>query len=238
VLAVLAAQRHRRFIKTHTPLDGIPIDPRARYIVTGRHPLDTAVSLYHQGDNLDRARIAALTGAPPPAGSPRPRKPLHDWLMAYVNGDAAPWVASQDPRDDLDSLPGLLWHLSDAWARRAAPNVLLVHYDELSAGLEGQMRRMAGWLGLDVPGPAWPALVRAASFEGMRGNADRLVPTAGVFKSNAAFFRRGRSGAGREVLSDAEVARYHDRVAGLAPPDLLAWLHDPRQGPGPRRHCG
>ena len=64
VLAVLAAQRHRRFIKTHTPLDGIPLDPRARYIVTGRHPLDTAVSLYHQGDNLDRARIAALTGAP------------------------------------------------------------------------------------------------------------------------------------------------------------------------------
>ena len=237
VLAVLAAQRNRRFIKTHTPLDGIPLDPRARYIVTGRHPLDTAVSLYHQGDNLDRARIAALTGAPPPAGSPRPRKPLHDWLMAYVNGDAAPWVASQDPRDDLDSLPGLLWHLSDAWARRAAPNVLLVHYDELSADLEGQMRRMAGWLGLDVSGPAWPALVQAASFEGMRGNADRLVPTAGVFKSNAAFFRRGRSGAGREVLSDAEVARYHDRVAGLAPPDLLAWLHGAGRshGPGPRR---
>ncbi|HEX6856569.1 MAG TPA: sulfotransferase domain-containing protein [Streptosporangiaceae bacterium] len=53
VLALLAAQRHRRFIKTHTPLDGIPLDPRARYIVTGRHPLDTAVSLHYQGDNLD-----------------------------------------------------------------------------------------------------------------------------------------------------------------------------------------
>ena len=228
VLARLSAQRHRRFIKTHTPLDGIPLDPRARYIVTGRHPLDTAVSLYHQGDNLDRARIAALTGAPAPAGSPRPRKPLHDWLLAYINGDAAPWVASRDPRDDLDSLPGLLWHLSDAWARRTEPNVLLVHYDELSADLGGQMRRVARWLGLEVPGAVWPDLVTAASFEGMRGNADRLVPTAGVFKSNAAFFRRGRSGAGREVPSDAEIARYHDRVAGLAPPDLLAWLHGPR----------
>ena len=50
----LAAQRHRRFIKTHTPLDGIPLDPRVTYIVTGRHPLDMAVSLYHQGDNIDR----------------------------------------------------------------------------------------------------------------------------------------------------------------------------------------
>src|SRR3954452_22456028 len=38
VLARLAAQRHRRFIKTHTPLDGIPLYPRATYIVVARHP--------------------------------------------------------------------------------------------------------------------------------------------------------------------------------------------------------
>src|SRR5450755_2906480 len=84
VYARLDAQRHRRFIKTHTPLDGIPLDPRATYIVVARHPLDTAVSLYHQGNNLDRAKIRALTGAPEPTGPPRPRKPLHDWLLAYI----------------------------------------------------------------------------------------------------------------------------------------------------------
>ena len=55
--AGLAEQRHRRFIKTHTPLDGIPLDPRATYIVVARHPLDMAVSLYHQGNNIDRARL-------------------------------------------------------------------------------------------------------------------------------------------------------------------------------------
>ena len=38
VLAQLAAQQHRRFIKTHTPLDGIPLDPRVTYLVTARHP--------------------------------------------------------------------------------------------------------------------------------------------------------------------------------------------------------
>jgi len=89
VYARLAAQQHRRFIKTHTPLDGIPLDPRATYIVTARHPLDAAVSLYHQGDNLDRAKIRALTGAPEPAKPRPPRKPLHDWLLAYITGDAA-----------------------------------------------------------------------------------------------------------------------------------------------------
>ena len=63
VVAMLEAQDHRRFIKTHTPLDGIPIDPRATYVVTGRHPLDAAVSLYYQGANIDRAKVRALTGA-------------------------------------------------------------------------------------------------------------------------------------------------------------------------------
>jgi aryl sulfotransferase len=231
VYARLAAQQHRRFIKTHTPLDGIPLDPRATYIVTARHPLDAAVSLYHQGDNLDRAKIRALIGAPEPAGPPRPRKPLHDWLLAYISGDAAPWIVSSYPREDLDSLPGLMWHLSDAWARRHEPNVMLVHYDDLSAGLEGQMRRIAGRLGMNVPEQAWPALAKAATFEAMRSRADTLIPSAGILKSNAAFFRRGSSGAGREVLGDDELAAYPARAAQLAPRDMLAWLHAPASHP-------
>jgi hypothetical protein len=52
-----------------------------------------------------------------------------------------------------------------------------------------------------------------------------------VLKSNQAFFRRGTSGAGREVLTAAELDRYRERAAALAPPDLLAWLHDPTGHP-------
>ena len=220
VYAQLAAQQHRRLIKTHTPLDGIPLDSRATYIVTARHPLDMAVSLYHQGDNIDRARVRQLTGQPGPAGPPRPRQPLHDWLLRWITDD-------DDPREYPDSLPGVIWHLSDAWARRGEPNVLLVHYDNLLADLEGQMRWLAGQLGIAVPEESWPPLVRAATFESMSGSADTLVPTAGIFKSNAAFFRRGTSGAGREILSDEEIAGYHARAAQLAPPDMLTWLHSP-----------
>jgi hypothetical protein len=94
------------------------------------------------------------------------------------------------------------------------------------------MRWLAGQLGITVAEETWPALARAASFEAMRSRADRLVPTAGIFKDNAAFFRRGTSGAGREILTADELAAYHARVAQLAPPDLLAWLH-PRHDDGP-----
>jgi len=221
VLAELEAQQHRRFIKTHTPLDGIPLDPRATYVVVARNPLDMAVSLYHQGDNLDRERIRRLTGAtgPPPGDAPPARPPVREWLLSWIDSEA-------DPRERMDSLPGVLWHLSDAWARRDEPHVVLVHYDDLLADLDGQMRGLADRLGIVVPEERWPELVVAATFRQMQTRADRLVPDrSGVLKDSAAFFRRGGSGAGRELLTDDELAHYRDRTARLAPPELLDWLH-------------
>jgi hypothetical protein len=224
VFARLATQQHRRFIKTHTPLDGIPLDPRATYIVVARHPLDMAVSLYHQGDNIDRERMYQLLGQLGPVTQPAPRPPLREWLLRWIDNDA-------DPREQMDSLPGVLWHLSDAWARRAEPNVVLVHYADLLASLETQMRQLATLLEIAVPEPAWPALVQAATFQRMRAGADQLVGPPGVLKSTAAFFRRGTSGAGPEQLTGAELARYAERTAAMAPWDLLAWLHRaPRNG--------
>jgi aryl sulfotransferase len=216
VFARLEAQQHRRFVKTHTPLDGIPIDPRATYVVVGRHPLDLAVSLYHQGDNIDRERMAELTGVPMRARSPRPS--LHDWLVSWT-------TAETTPVEQPDSLVGVLHHLTDAWTREE-PNVVLVHYADLLADLEGEMRRVAGRLGIDVPEPAWRGLVEAATFERMRSRSNELTPNArGVLKDPAKFFRRGRSGAGREVLTPAELSAYDERVRALAPSDLVAWLH-------------
>ena len=177
-----------------------------------------AVSLYHQADNIDRARLRQLTGQPQPTTPPPLRQPLHEWLLEWIVNDA-------HPREHLDSLPGVMWHLSDAWARRHKPNVSLVHYDNLSADLEGQMRWLAGQLGIAVPEQAWPSLVEAATFENMAARADTLVPAAGILKSNAAFFRRGTSGKGRQILSDEEVAAYYARAAQLAPADMLTWLH-------------
>jgi hypothetical protein len=136
VLARLEAQDHRRFIKTHTPLDGVPLDARATYIVVCRNPLDMAVSLYHQGENLNRERLRELTGQAAPTGPTRPRLPLREWLLAWIEDDP-------DPRLELDSLPGVVWHLTQAWTRRSSADVVLVHYDDHLRDLDGQMRHLA-----------------------------------------------------------------------------------------------
>ncbi|HEX9539237.1 MAG TPA: sulfotransferase domain-containing protein [Streptosporangiaceae bacterium] len=250
VYAQLGEQRHRRFIKTHTPLDGIPLDPRVTYIVTARHPLDTFVSLCRHNEIIGpppdsigpppERRPTGQSRPPMPPKPPRPLKPLrppappkppaplkppasrealHDALLRWIADD-------DDPRRYPDSLPGVMWHLSDAWARRGEPNVLLMRYDDLLADLEGQMRWLAGRLGIAVPEQAWPALTQAATFERMRDRADDLVPIPpGISVDTALFFRRGTSGAGREILSDEEMAAYYARAAQLAPPDMLEWLH-------------
>ena len=60
VYARLTAQDHRRFIKTHTPLDGIPLDSRATYIVTARHPLDIGSLDRLASNGVHRARTTEL----------------------------------------------------------------------------------------------------------------------------------------------------------------------------------
>lgn len=219
VFARLAAQEHRRFIKTHTPLDGIPLDPDVTYLVVARHPLDAAVSLYHQRANIDRVRWAELTGneAPDP-NAPQPTR--HDALVAWIDLDL-------DQYGSLDFLRGVVHHYSDAWARRNEANVVLLHYDDLQRDLDDEMRRLADRLGIRVDEAVWPTLVAAARFDAMRDRADEAVPDrTGVIRSPQGFFRSGRSGGHLEVLSASELAHYDERITALVPDaGLRTWLH-------------
>ena len=223
VVRRLEGQQHRRFVKTHTPLDGIPVDARATYIVVCRDPRDLYVSLWHQGNNIDRAAVRRLLGKPEPGPEeppPSPRTPLPEALQRWIDDEAS-------PQERMDGIRGVFHHAGDAWARRdTETNVLLVHYSDLLADLDGQMRGLADRLGVAVPEDRWADLVDAATFASMRRRAGRSAPDAGgVLKDPQAFFRRGESGGWRELMTPEQVAHYERRAATLAPPEVVAWLH-------------
>ena len=46
-MARLEAQAHRRFIKSHLPLDALPYFPQVRYIVVVRDPRDVFMSFWN-----------------------------------------------------------------------------------------------------------------------------------------------------------------------------------------------
>lgn len=97
----------------------------------------------------------------------------------------------------LDSLPGVMRHLSDAWARRDEDTVLLVHFDDLLADIEGQMRRLAGLLSIKPPGAGWRRTCRGRNLgcHASAGGAPRANPNR-ILRDPRAFFRRGVSAQG------------------------------------------
>jgi len=76
----LAAQQHRRFIKTHRPMNKLPADPRVTYIVLARNPLDIAVSRHHQLSVL-------LTTSDPgqPSCSELPHESARQYLLDNID---------------------------------------------------------------------------------------------------------------------------------------------------------
>ncbi len=213
--AQLAEQEHRRVIKTHVPLDGLPLDPRVSYLVVNRHPLDRALSMYHQVANVRAEWLRAFNSDQDSEKySGRAREYLLNWCRA---GESDGW--------EQDVAAAELHHPLDAWNRRDEPNVRLLHYEDLCADLEGQMAALAEWLGITVDPAVWPELVRAATFDEMKGRAEHLAPDKEILADPAEFFRSGRSGGARGVLTDADLDAYHERVGALAPKPFLDWLH-------------
>jgi aryl sulfotransferase len=227
LIASLEAQRHRRFIKTHTPLDGVPAAESVTYVCVARDPRDVALSFQHHWANLDldafmaaRARAVGLSDleelGPPPG--PLPEDPLERfWLWAYA--DAGTFVGP--------ALADVLHHVQTFWDRRHHPQVCLFHYSDLLADLPGQLRRLADALSIGVTDERIEQFAAAATFNRMKERAGDLVPEAGnqIWRSNREFFHRGRDGQWRELLNDEGLRRYEHRVAELAPPDVAAWAH-------------
>jgi hypothetical protein len=227
VLATLAAQRHRRFIKTHTPLDGLPFDERVTYICVGRDPRDVAISSDHHLENMNREVLVTARGAA--VGFDDLRSPTPGEAPERVPDPVGRfWRWVEDAVPPSEGLELMLHHLGTFWDRRQATNVVLVHYDDLQADLEGEMRRLAERLEIVVEEEVWPGLVAGARFDRMRDRAGRLAPQvtmAGLWRDASRFFNRGTSGQWRTLLGSADLDRYWARVRQLAAADLVAWTH-------------
>ena len=223
VLADLEAQTHRRFIKTHTPLDGLPWDERVTYVCVGRDPRDAGLSMDHHLSNMNFDVLLAMRaesvgmddldelGAPPQAPPDDPVERFWHWTLA----------------EDFRGLARTLDHIKTFWDRRDLPNVALFHYSDYKADLPGQLARLAEVLGIERSRARIEELAEAGTFTSMKGRAMELVPNAdiGLWHSPEGFFHRGVSGQWRELLDDADLERYWARVSELVPSDVADWAH-------------
>jgi len=209
---VLNAQRWRRVIKTHTPLHALRYREDAFYVTCGRDPRDAFLS------GVDHATNSALPGA---------RNPPSDRDKAFA------YVLRQ-----VENQGGLLDHTASFWRYRTLPNLIFLHYADMSDDLEAEMTRLAGFLGIDRAPDEIRALCEAARFDAMRADADNLAPGAkvtGRWKSNADFFRKGRLAEWREVLSRETQDLYVATTRSRYDHAMLDWLERGRSATGDPR---
>ncbi len=220
--ASYAAQTHRRFIKTHTPLDGLPYFAGPTYLYCGRDPRDVFLSMQHHKANQNIGHILERMSARGEELAPPPELPtdLNEAFQLWMTKGSFEW--------EQDGYPfwSVFHHLETFWQFRHLPNVHFLHYADLKADLAGQMRRIAEILGIQVPPARWPALVKAATFEEMKRNADRTAPDTDleVWRDNSRFFHSGTSEKWRTDLSAASLACYADVTRRREPPAMMRWL--------------
>jgi aryl sulfotransferase len=214
--SMLEAQSHRRFIKTHAPLDGVPEVDSVTYITVTRHPLDAALSLRDHHSNMDMERLEELrieaSGTPPDEDSERaPEEDPAEYLRWFIDHEQPPDGAGPDDLADY------CHQIRTYWDGRDAPNVHLFHYTDMWNDLDGEMRRGADILGVSVDEERWPEFVDAATLRSMRARADVASPEAefGLWQSPTEFFHAGGTRDWGTLLTSEDIAHFNERLDKL-----------------------
>lgn len=215
VLAFLDAQSHRRYIKTHTPLDGITYAPDCTYLTVYRHPLDAIFSAQNHVRNMKNGTLDHLI-------ADDMNEALKVWLQA-------PFSAQDDIGDTLESF---VHHYLSFRRWSTLTNIHFFHYEDMKRDLKGAVARLGEILGHDLDDALLGAVTEAATFSNMKANADRFAPSADreIWKDNAQFFESGSSRKWDGVLTDETLALYDARMEELLDPEDRAWFENGSTG--------
>jgi aryl sulfotransferase len=203
------AQTHRRYIKTHTPFDGIPFYPECTYLVVFRDPRDVFFSGSNHRDNMNDQALAQ-------SAFPIGDNAFHDWL----NESVVPG------RWDRWNLEAIVHFFKSYWHERERDNVHLFHYSDMLRDRRSAVAQMAQAADVALSDAQLDAFAEAASFANMKGRADQFAPASGsgMWKAESQFFATGTSGQWQGRLSEDELAAFDARINELLEPEQASWL--------------
>lgn len=224
VLNRLKMQKHRRFIKTHLPLDGLSYSEKFKYLYIARDARDVFMSLWNHYTNMKDEMFMLMNMLAGRVGDELPPPPddIHSFWQNWITRGWFEW--------ENDGWP--YWsHLSNVqswWNYRHLPNIQLFHYKDMLENTEREVRRMAAFLEIDVPESAWTGIIKAVSFGEMKRQGELYAPGGGHFWKGGAetFLHKGSNGRWRDVLSDKELAYYETACERVLTPECRVWLEN------------
>ena len=214
-LPAIEAQTHRRFLKTHLPVDALVYSPVAKYIYIGRDGRDVVWSFHNHHIRANELYYQAINDTPGLVGPPigPPPASVRQYFLEWLDGDGYPWWSFWD-------------HTKSWWKIRRLPNMLVMHFTELGSDLPGQIRRIASFLGIHVDESHWDAIVEHCGFDYMRRHAAKSVPLGGIFWDGGAqtFIHKGTNRRWRDTLTAEDCARYERMAVEQLGKPCAQWL--------------
>ena len=215
-----------RTLKSHLPLDGLPYYEQVRYLVVGRDPRDVFMSLLnHYGSYTDTA-FEALN-AEDAVGPPFPRCPedVRELWKTWVTRGWFEWESEGYP------FWSNLYHTQSYWNFRHLPNLLFLHYNDMLADLEGKVREIAAFCGIDATDADIARTVEATTFANVRKKAEETpeeedLSAAFFHGGQRTFFYKGTNERWRGILTEEDLALLEDAKARVLTPDCARWLEE------------
>ncbi len=214
-IAAVEAQSHRRFLKTHLPVDALVFSPRAKYIYIARDGRDVVWSLYNHHATANELWYQVLNDSPGRVGPPigKPPASVRQYFLEWLERDGYPFWPFWE-------------NIASWWAIRGLPNVMLLHFAQLKNDMPAQIRRIAGFLDIPVEGPRWPVILGHCGFEYMKAHAASAVPLGGTLWEGGAetFLHKGTNGRWHDVLSAEDCRRYEEMAREKLGEECARWL--------------
>ncbi len=213
---------HRRYVKTHSPLDACKYFEEVKYIFVGRDGRDVFASMWNHWNNMQPAMIEGLNNAPGRKGPilPLPGESAEEAFDEWLSKSSFPWEPEGYP------FWSHLHHAQSWWDFKHLPNIHFMHFSDMLKDLDGEMRKLSAYLDIPVNEDIWPDLVKGVTFKEMKANAAKMAPgsTQGLWKDDSRFFHKGTNQRWKGLITEEQSQRYEAHAARTLTPDLNQWL--------------
>lgn len=198
-IAVLEAQKHRRVIKTHLPVDALEFSPQAKYLYVARDGRDLVWSMHNHHSHYNELMYQLVNETPGRIGPPlNPAcASAVEYFQNWLEQNGYPWLPFWE-------------NVRSWWEVRELPNVLLIHFSDLKSDLPGQISRIAKFLSIPINPRNWDAIVEHCGFPYMKAHASQFTQGGGNLwhGGSETFVYKGTNGRWRGELSTAQSLQY------------------------------
>jgi aryl sulfotransferase len=169
-----------RFFKSHLPFEALPYYPEWKYIYLVRDGRDVALSLYNMAGGYD----------------------TRFWEIQVKGSFIEFW-------DEWLETGAHLWsfweNMNSWWKVRHLPNVLFVHYSNLTNEKLKEIERIAKFLNQEIDTERTEIVLQQSSLAYMKENWEKFPPPG--FRPQG-FFAQGKNGLWQELLTPERVEKY------------------------------